>query len=612
LVPFFFALNAGAQKDTVRPQLIDSFISKHKGLIRDLAKSLLADTVIHETNKEVERNDELFQRYRGFFIRQIIIQSLPFGASIGDTTKRLNNKITALLNHLHSQTRQHVVRNNLFFHEGERLSPYLLGINERHLRDLIFLQDAKLHVQRVAGAADSVDVIVVIKDAFSLGGGMRMDRIDKFEMTIGEDNLYGFGDRFQVQGLYDGQRLKNFGTGAEYIRRNLGGSFIDVYGGYKSYGRSFSDGRQEDMTAYAGFIKPLVNPLMKFTYAAEASMNTTENLYNTDSIYKSDYKYQTGNIDAWFGWNLSHRTEILKVGNHYNWLLSGRILRQHFYSRPTNYMDKYFYRYIDFKGGIAAISVFYQDYYRTRYLYGFGRNEDVPEGEEASFTGGWTKSNNRVRPYAGFDYKRYFFTRHENYFNFTFKLGSYFYNKGVEDISVLGGIDYFSRLHHISSRWKERFFLNGSAARQLDYVLTEPLLVSNEYGIEGYNNNNTAGDARLSLKGESVFFSPWTLLYFHLAPFVFGEASVFHISEMGVKNTVLYSSVGGGFRIQNESLVFGTIEIKAAWYPKPDFNNQKWEIGFSTNVRYRYNKEFIKRPELVSLNSSQVRVTRIR
>jgi hypothetical protein len=599
------------QKDSARPQLIDSFILKHKGIIGDLARNLLADT-LEEPGKFIERNDQLFQRYRGMFIRKIIIKSLDFGVSIGDTSKKLNNKLTNLLNHLHWDTRERVVRNNLFFHEGELLSPYLLGINESHLRDLIYLQDAKIRVQRVPLTADSVDVWVIIKDAFSLGGGLRIDRMDKFEMTAGEDNLYGLGDRLQVQGLYDGQRSANFGTGAEYIRRNFKGSFTDLYTGYKSYGRSFSNNKPEDMTLYAGFIKPLVHPLMKFTYAAEASMNTTENLYNGDSVYKANYAYKLGTFDAWIGWNLSHGAEVLKAGNHYNWLLSGRVLRHHFYSRPEDYLDKYFYHYIDFKGTLGAISVFSQDFYRTQYLYGFGRYEDVPTGEDASITAGWTKSNNRVRPYAGLDYKRYFFTRGDNYFNLVFKLGSYFYNAKIEDLSVLTAADYFSRLHQLSPKWKQRLFLNASVARQFNYVLTEPLLINNEYGIDGYNNDNTAGDARISLKGESVFFSPWTVLYFHLAPFVFGEGSVFNINEMGVKSTELYSAVGGGFRIQNESLVFGTIEIKAAWYPKPNFNNERWNIGFSTNVRFRYNKEFIKRPELVSLNSSQVHITRIR
>jgi hypothetical protein len=602
----FFCLHAAAQNDSTKPQPIDSFILKRKGIIGDLARNLLADTSVEENGKELERNDIRFKKYNGLFIRKILIRSLDFGISFGDTTKRLSNKITSVLNYLHVDTKDRVVRNNLFFREGDVLSSYLVGLNERHLRDLIYLQDAKIRVQRVQGTIDSVDVFVIVKDAFSLGGGLRVDRIDKIEVTAGEDNLDGKGDRIQVQSLFDGQRLKKFGTGAEYIRRNIDGTFIDLYSGFKSYNRSFSDNKPEENSAYIGFIKPFIHPLMKFTYAAEASMNVTENLYNTDSVYRSDYKYRLGSVDAWIGWNLSSGTKPLMAGKHYNWLLSGRILRHHFYERPGDYLDKYFYRYIDLKAGLTALTVFHQDYYRTRFLYGFGRFEDVPEGADASVVTGWTKSNDRVRPYGGLDLKRYFFTRHENYFNLGFKLGGYFYNSNIEDLGILASVNYFSRLRQLSPNWKERFFLDGSVTKQINYALTEPLLINNEYGIDGYNNNNAGGDARITVKAESVFFSPWSVIYFHLAPFIFGQASAFHISEMGEKNSKIYSAVGGGLRIQNESLVFGTIEIRAAWYPEADFNNETWKIGFSTNVRFRYNKEFIKRPELLALNSSGI------
>jgi hypothetical protein len=606
------SVTAGAQQDSIPANGLDSFLLRQKGIIGDLARNLLADTTPDEPVKPLERNDEAYKRYNGLVIRKIVFTSVNFGMSVGDTTKAINNKLTKFLNHLHKNTSQHVVRNNLFFHEGEKLSPYLVGLNERHLRDLIYLQDARIRVQRAKGTVDSVDVFVITKDAFSLGGALRVDRLDKFEGILGEDNLFGTGDRLQVQGLYDGKRTEQTGTGAEFVKRNMSGSFTDLYFGYRTYSRSFSNNKPEEITGYAGFIKPLIHPLMHFTYAAEASMNQTENQYSTDSIYKANYSYRFGTIDAWIGWNLSADDKKVMTGDHLNWLVGYRLLRNHFYERPLDYLDKYFYRYIDFKASLVSLSVFRQDYYRTKYIYGFGRFEDVPEGVDASVTAGWTKSNDRVRPYAGLDYRRYFFTPKEAYYNLGFKTGGYFYKGKVEDLTVMATADYFSRLHTLSPKWKQRLFISTSIARQINYQLSEPLLVNTEYGIPGYNNDNAAGDSRITLKVESVFFSPWRVLYFNLAPFVFGQATAFHINEMGLKSDELYSAVGGGLRIQNESLVFGTIEIRGAWYPKPDFNKETYRIGFSTDVRFRYNKQFIKRPELVSVNNSQVRVTRER
>jgi hypothetical protein len=602
---------ASAQQDTTPPTALDSFLLKQKGIIGDLARGLLADSLIDDIAQPLQRNDQAFERYRGLIIRQIVIRPLDFGMSIGDTSKRINNKLTSIANKLHRNTEINVIRRNLFFHENERISPYLLGINERHLRDVNYLQDARIRVLRLKDT-DSADVYVITKDAFSLGTSGRIDRLDKFEGTIGEDNIYGKGDGIQLMALYDGKRNERFGTGAEFVKRNIGGSFTDFFTGYRTYNRSFSSGRQEELTAYAGFIKPLVHPLMRLTYAAEASLNTTDNQYNSDSLYKADYKYRFVVLDGWAGWNFSAGRKAANSGSYRNWLISARSFRKLFVDRPDEFMSKYFYRYINFRALLGAISFFNQDFYRTQYVYGFGRYEDVPEGEDASLTAGWTKTNDRVRAYAGLDYKRNFFTRHEAYFNFSVGVGGYFYKRGVEDVGLVSKVDYFSRLHRLSPKWKQRSFITLTYSRIINYVMSEPLLINNEYGITGYNNNNTGGDRRTTVKAESVFFSPWSVLYFKLAPFAFGQMSLFHINELGYKKRQWYSAVGAGLRMQNESLIFGTIEVRAQYYPRPDFLNEQWKIGFATNVRFRYNRQFVKRPEIVSVNNSRTAAVRAR
>ena len=170
---------------------------------------------------------------------------------------------------------------------------------------------------------------------------------------------------------------------------------------------------------------------------------------------------------------------------------------------------------------------------------------------EVSFTGGWTKKEERERPYTGISFQYYYFTTAHHYFNYTFRTGGYLYKKKIEDIDLLAELEYFSRLHHLERNWKQRFFLSASSAKQFNYLLNEPLRLESEYGLRELKNNNQLGDFRLTLKAESVFFSPWCVLLFRFAPFVFANGSYFNLKPENKSDPKIYASIGGGVSIRN-------------------------------------------------------------
>src|SRR5690606_36282572 len=132
-----------------------------------------------------------------------------------------------LADDLHQTTREQVIRKNLFFKRNDRLLPILLADNERHLRDQTYLNDVKIVVNPVAGTRDSVDIVVLTKDVLSLGGKFRMSSLNKVEVAAREENFAGRGVRIMVGAYYDQGRRRQFGYSAEYIARNIGGSFTD-------------------------------------------------------------------------------------------------------------------------------------------------------------------------------------------------------------------------------------------------------------------------------------------------------------------------------------------------------------------------------------------------
>jgi hypothetical protein len=217
---------ASAQTDTSNKLSIERIISNQRRFIRGIAQNLLADTLVNG-RQGVSRTDKKFQAYDGKIIRYITVQTTEFGFAVADTNNKIKNTLRSLSNTFHHQTRDFVIRNNLFFSEHEKLSPFLLADNERHLRDLPFIRDAYIQVLRVKGSPDSVDVIVFSKDVLTIGGSFRLHSSESGSFALQEENLFGNGDRIVGESLFDIMRKQKFGYGFEYIRRNIAGTFVD-------------------------------------------------------------------------------------------------------------------------------------------------------------------------------------------------------------------------------------------------------------------------------------------------------------------------------------------------------------------------------------------------
>jgi hypothetical protein len=579
----------------------DSFLLfKKKGWIGKLARSITTDTV---KDDNLIRIDYLYRHFRGRVIRSIEVKRIDFGVPINDTSQSFKNRLTRLADRFHYTTREYVIRKNLFFRENDRLVPILLADNERHLRDQPYVNDVRIVVKRVPGTTDSVDIVVLTKDVLSMGGKFKMSSLTKVETAVREDNLGGTGDKFEVGAFFDEKRSRKVGFGSEYTMRNIDGTFIDGQFGFRDYANAFNTFDKQEKTIYAQFIKPLVNPYMKWTYALEGAWHKNVNLYMSDSLFQMDNRYQYYNIDAWIGFNKSApRLNKASDNDRLRTLISLRFLHNEFRTVPIKYETEYFYQYADLTGILGSISIFRQDFYKTQYVYGFGRNEDVPEGIDFSITGGWTNKNARIRPYTGLDLQINYFSKKRNYYNYILKVGGYQYQKKYEDISILGVVEFFSRLKDLGKRWKQRTFITVGLTTQIRKQLAEPLLLESQYGLPEYQNIHLGGDHRLTLKAETVMFNNWRLANFRFAPFVFGNASLLTPEGEPVIKTKFYNSLGAGMRTRNESLVFGTLELRGFFFPNKNFDGSYWRVEFNTNVRFKYNSNFIRRPQFIVVN----------
>lgn len=53
------------------------------------------------------------------------------------------------------------------------------------------------------------------------------------------------------------------------------------------------------------------------------------------------------------------------------------------------------------------MTLFKQQYFKSQYIYGFGRTEDIPTGHNMKFTAGYYDQRIAHRAYIGLEYYRY-------------------------------------------------------------------------------------------------------------------------------------------------------------------------------------------------------------
>jgi hypothetical protein len=175
------------------------------------------------------------------------------------------------------------------------------------------------------------------------------------------------------------------------------------------------------------------------------------------------------------------------------------------------------------------------------------------------------------------------------------------HKKKLEDIVALANVDFFNRLKNLGS-WKQRTFLSAGVTWQFNSVLNEPLFIESKYGLPEFGNGDLPGYMRTTAKVESVFYSPFTIASFRFAPFVFYNASLFTPKKSDFVASSLYSSIGGGIRTRNESLIFGTIELRGYFFPAKNFYGESFKIELNTELKFKYNSQLVGRPDFIEAN----------
>ncbi len=540
----------------------------------------------------VEKAEEKFIPFEGRIIRNIHVETVGFEFSIYGEEKPIVQKIGRFANKLHTNTREKTIRQHLFIKPNQRLNPYKLGDNERYLRDQNFILESRIIVTPILDT-DSVDLTVVTRDIFSIGGSVGGSFPNAPLFKVYDANVDGRAQGFEFDLLFDVDRSPKTGIAVAYSKSSILGSFADLLIYYTQINTGLSIGEEEEFATGFSLERPLVSPYSRLAGGAGWSQNWSKNVNSRPDSLFMDYKYNVLNL--WGGYNFGADKAVQDRSRKF---LALRVFDGYFIDQPEheNALDKS--RYYNSQGILAEFTMYEQDFFKTQYVYGFGRTEDIPSGYNLSATAGMTKTSGYERPYGdiNLNYKAAFTSG--SFYEVLINAAGYF-RSGPEDVVIQTGGTFYSQAFSLG-----RYKIRNSGTllyTQLFNRLTNDWLTIRGNTIPGLRVEEVDATQRVSLGFESSLFTPWSLIGFRIAPFSSFYWAKLKCPTCGDKYQN-FTGISLGMRIRNENLIFGTLEIKGTFIPKDDEGQSKFAFSFRKNLRFRKSDIFVTAPNLIVYN----------
>jgi outer membrane protein assembly factor BamA len=512
--------------------------------------------------------ERIFHPFSDMKIRTIKLTKVaPIGPGINDTIYHEPTPLEDFINSTHFTTRDKTILNNLLIKPGDIVDPVVLADNERLLRRLPYIADARIVPLQVA--PDEVDLLIITKDQYSLGfgfdaGGLKAGKLDLYEL-----NFLGIGHRIMANVYYDfNESRPMWGYGLSYTTENILGTFIQA-------GLQYRDA-YDTKSAGIYFDRPFVTPDIKYSYGARNHViHTAEDFDTALSRYPLRYYYQDYYLSRSF--KLSDRRNRL--------IFSGRFVNNHVFERP-NIGENEYHHLQQYQLYLASAAYSTENFYKLHMIYNFGRTEDIPHGTLWELTAGWENNEFSDRYYAGLEASFGDVIPRFGYLFFKMGAGGFFnqqkFNRGIFQIKT----NYFSPLISMN-RSKFRQFMYLDYTNGIQRYADETINIGDGDLIRGLRSDSLSGTQRFNVKLESVVFSPYYLAGFRFVFYGFADLGFISESDEPIFAREMYSGIGMGVRIRNENLSFRTIQIRFAWYPilPPDVRASFFDISGESYYR---------------------------
>jgi hypothetical protein len=529
--------------------------SRHR--VTDLMYNLLITTPKVKVDKDL-LSYEYYKSFENKKIGTITIKSLEvFGPNLIDTSRTTDVWIEKAANKLHTKSNLSVIRKNLWIREGQPLDPNLMMDNERLLRSLPYLKDVRIIIKPQVSNEDVVDVLILTKDVFSFGASISSVGLNKGSLGIYDQNVFGRGHEVGVKFVGHTEKTPNYGFEAYYRINNLGGNFVNFSSGYtNTYIRE---------GFFVSAERDFLRPQSVYAGGLTAFRNFRSGRVNLNDLVLTEFPLDYLYLDSWYGRRLKRR--ILENDSRFQINISGRVRYTSFYERPEPDANNNQY-FANSTFYLGSLSFSQRTYVRDFLVYSYGITEDVPKGYLHELVFGYDNNEFGNRWYSHvFLSSGNLFKNKPFYFYSSIGFGSFWNSTGLEQGMADLKLNYISDLFKVWNVQSRQFI-------KLNYILginrfdIENLYLGNRNGIRGFGSKIENGTQRLTLNVENVFFQNRAIANFQTALFSFLDLGIIGNSEEIIFTQDYYAGLGLGLRIRNENLVFKTIQIRLAYYPK--------------------------------------------
>jgi hypothetical protein len=562
----------------------------YRALFRERENPMIEKMSSKKKKQEEDKRDQKYKRFNGRVIRRIRIQTLDvFGAKVYDTLALPKNALEIVGNHLHITSKGKVIRNQLNFEPGDRFISTLISNNERVLRQTGFLVDARI-LPILSGWKDSIDILVVTQDIFTLFGGVGGAPPDNISFDLVERNFLGLNHRMTLKYQYIG---KSVPKQVNNFRVNYLIPYISP--------RSFISAEAE---VYYYFDRKTVRSRIFRDF-----LFTNTRRAGSAEVRVSDFRvgYLSGDTvavaqvgqnvaDGWMGYAFKVR-DGGDEADRSRLVLSGRVVSTRYRYKPFSSPDsnQTFRNSDQVLGSVGYVD---RDYYRDVLVNGYGRTEDIPFGLAATITAGFERNSNNNRQYVGVRYGQARFLPLGGYLNYSLDVGSFIRNCDIEQGAIRLDALYFSKLIHIG-RVHIRQFARFRYVDGLNRFDTEFLTIASENGIRGTGSRSFEGLTSLVINLETVTFLNFDVLSFKAAPFWLTDLGWASKPDKKLLDRSPYWGLGLGLRLYNERLAFTNIQLRLSYYPNVPGLASPFKTNFARGASFDLQDFAIKQPTIV-------------
>jgi hypothetical protein len=404
-------------------------------------------------------------------------------------------------NYLHINTRDSTVRPQLLFKSGDSYSRHILDETARNLRERKYLVDASVTVIRFDAATNTVDLLVRVKDNWTLNPGASFSRSggeNSSGLQLDEGNLLGLGKSVSVDYVQDVDRdAWKFA----YRDPNLLSTRWDLQARYQDA----TDGGLRSLALVHPFYSLDTRWSAAFTGLDEKRTDRRYSQGETVDQYLTDDK----RLEIQGGWSTGLQVHGDKRGWVQRWSLGWTQSEQRYTEEPlvgTKLLpanQKLLYPWV----GLS----WFEDRYRvTRNRDQITRTEDIYMGGALGLRVGyaaksWGADRNAIIVGVSLQDAYQLSERHALFFNASLN--------GRRESNTWQGALYSSGLRYDWQQGSKRIFvlkLNHAHTENPDDA--QQLHLGSDEGMRGYPLRYRSGTQRTVLQLEQRAYSDWQIL----------------------------------------------------------------------------------------------------